>query len=108
MPLHVIQTEELDKPEYQRNDANRCFHCKTELFEGMKTLGAKLGFDHIAYGMNADDTRDFRPGQRAAKSMRCWRRWRSRADEAGDSRAGQSGRIHPVGSPRSALPELAG
>jgi uncharacterized protein len=67
MPLRVIRTEELDKPEYQRNDANRCFHCKTELFEGMKALGAELGYTHIAYGMNADDTRDFRPGQRAAQ-----------------------------------------
>lgn len=67
MPLRVIQTEELDKPEYQRNDANRCFHCKTELFEGMKALGAELGFAHIAYGMNADDKRDYRPGQRAAQ-----------------------------------------
>ena len=67
MPLKVIQTEELDKPEYQRNDANRCFHCKTELFEGMKALGAKLGFANIAYGMNLDDTRDFRPGQRSAQ-----------------------------------------
>lgn len=67
MPLRVIETSELDKPEYQRNDANRCFHCKTELFEGMKTLGAQLGFTAIAYGMNIDDTRDFRPGQRAAQ-----------------------------------------
>ncbi len=67
MPLRVIQTEELDRPEYQRNDANRCFHCKTELFEGMKALGAQLGFTNIAYGMNADDTRDYRPGQRAAQ-----------------------------------------
>jgi uncharacterized protein len=67
MPLRVIQTEELDKPEYQRNDANRCFHCKTELFDGMKALGAELGFAHIAYGMNADDRRDYRPGQRAAE-----------------------------------------
>lgn len=67
MPVRVIQTEELDKPEYQRNDASRCFHCKTELFDGMQGLGAKLGYSHIAYGMNADDTRDFRPGQRAAK-----------------------------------------
>ena len=67
MPLRVIQTEELDKPEYQRNDADRCFHCKTELFDGMKALGAELGFAHIAYGMNADDTRDYRPGQRAAQ-----------------------------------------
>jgi uncharacterized protein len=67
MPLRVIQTEELEKPEYQRNDANRCFHCKTELFTGMESLRAELGYVHIAYGMNADDTRDYRPGQRAAK-----------------------------------------
>jgi uncharacterized protein len=67
MPLHVIATEELDRPEYQRNDANRCFHCKDELFTSMAALGPTLGFTHIAYGMNADDTRDYRPGQRAAE-----------------------------------------
>lgn len=67
IPLRIIQTEELSKPEYQRNDASRCFHCKTELFDGMKKLGAELGFSQIAYGMNADDRRDYRPGQRAAE-----------------------------------------
>jgi len=67
MPVRVINTAELDKPEYARNDANRCFHCKTELFDGMQALGAKLGYTHIAYGMNADDKRDYRPGQRAAQ-----------------------------------------
>ena len=67
MPLQVVTTEELDRPEYQRNDANRCFHCKDELFSVMSELGAKLGFAQIAYGMNADDTRDYRPGQRAAE-----------------------------------------
>jgi uncharacterized protein len=67
MPLHVVETEELDRPEYARNDANRCFHCKDELFQTMKALGAKLGFERIAYGMNVDDTRDYRPGQRAAE-----------------------------------------
>jgi uncharacterized protein len=67
IPLHVVATEELDRPEYQRNDANRCFHCKDELFRTMEALGPKLGFARIAYGMNADDTRDFRPGQRAAE-----------------------------------------
>jgi len=66
-PLRVIETRELEQPEYQRNDANRCFHCKTELFAGMKALGATLGFSHIAYGMNADDRQDYRPGQRAAE-----------------------------------------
>jgi uncharacterized protein len=67
MPLQVIATEELDRPEYARNDANRCFHCKDELFLVLEKLAGKLGFAHIAYGMNADDTRDFRPGQRAAE-----------------------------------------
>lgn len=67
MPLRVVQTEELDRPEYARNDADRCFHCKDELFDVMESLGAQLGFANIAYGMNADDTRDFRPGQRAAR-----------------------------------------
>lgn len=67
MPLRVVQTEELDRPEYARNDADRCFHCKDELFKVMESLGTQLGFSNIAYGMNADDTRDFRPGQRAAK-----------------------------------------
>lgn len=67
IPLRIIQTEELDNPDYQRNDASRCFHCKTELFEGMKKLRTELGFAQIAYGMNADDRRDYRPGQRAAE-----------------------------------------
>jgi uncharacterized protein len=67
IPLQVVATDELERPEYQRNDANRCFHCKDELFAVMESLGAKLGFATIAYGMNADDTRDFRPGQRAAE-----------------------------------------
>jgi uncharacterized protein len=67
MPLEVIATDELDRPEYARNDASRCFHCKDELFAAMELLGAKRGHTKIAYGMNADDTRDFRPGQRAAE-----------------------------------------
>jgi uncharacterized protein len=67
MPLQVVATDELERPEYARNDANRCFHCKDELFTVMESLCAKLGFAHLAYGMNADDTRDFRPGQRAAE-----------------------------------------
>jgi pyridinium-3,5-biscarboxylic acid mononucleotide sulfurtransferase len=67
MPLEVVATEELDKPEYARNDANRCFHCKDELFLVLEGLAGKLEIAHIAYGMNADDRRDYRPGQRAAE-----------------------------------------
>jgi len=65
--LQVIATEELDNPDYAKNDANRCFHCKDELFTTMKLLGERLGYNAIAYGLNADDTRDYRPGQRAAQ-----------------------------------------
>jgi len=67
MPLRIVATEELANPEYARNDANRCFHCKDELFTVMEKLRAELGFEHIAYGMNADDKSDYRPGQRAAE-----------------------------------------
>jgi uncharacterized protein len=67
MPLETVTTEEVERPEYARNDANRCFHCKDELFAAMTRLGAQRGFAKIAYGMNTDDTRDFRPGQRAAE-----------------------------------------
>ncbi|HEY6764536.1 MAG TPA: ATP-dependent sacrificial sulfur transferase LarE [Candidatus Sulfotelmatobacter sp.] len=67
IPLEVISTSELDLPEYARNDGQRCFHCKDELFSVMEELRAARGFDAIAYGVNFDDQGDFRPGQAAAK-----------------------------------------
>ena len=67
IPLRVIETVELEKPEYQRNDGQRCFHCKSELFGKMASLAAEIGFTHLAYGMNADDRKDYRPGARAAE-----------------------------------------
>lgn len=66
IPVRVLNTTELDKPEYQRNDADRCFHCKDELFTQMQRERDRLGFTHLAYGMNLDDRGDIRPGQRAA------------------------------------------
>lgn len=66
IPLEVIATSELERPEYVRNDAQRCFFCKDELFTLMDTLRATRGFDAIAYGVNLDDQGDWRPGQRAA------------------------------------------
>ncbi len=65
-PVQVIRTAELSNPDYQRNDAQRCFHCKDELFECMAEEQRRLGFAHIAYGMNLDDRGEIRPGQRAA------------------------------------------
>jgi uncharacterized protein len=66
IPTHILYTEELENPAYQRNDAQRCFHCKDELFTQMEQTRAAGGFRHIAYGMNLDDRGDFRPGQQAA------------------------------------------
>lgn len=66
MPLRIVKTEELEQPAYRRNEADRCFHCKTELFHTMDKLRDELGFSHLAFGMNVDDRQDFRPGQHAA------------------------------------------
>ena len=66
IPIHVIHTYEVTNPDYIRNDAQRCFHCKDELFAQMERTRAGRGIAHIAYGRNLDDSGDFRPGQRAA------------------------------------------
>jgi pyridinium-3,5-biscarboxylic acid mononucleotide sulfurtransferase len=65
-----IRTEELDNPLYVANNADRCYHCKDELFDRMEALARERKFGAIAYGINADDTRDFRPGHRAAHEHR--------------------------------------
>jgi uncharacterized protein len=66
IPLLVIETRELDDEAYAKNDSNRCFHCKDELFTVMEAERARRGFRAVAYGLNLDDGKDFRPGQRAA------------------------------------------
>jgi uncharacterized protein len=70
IPLEVVATGELDRPEYIRNDSQRCFFCKDELFTLMEDLRRTRGFDAIAYGVNLDDQGDFRPGQKAATNHR--------------------------------------
>jgi len=67
IPLTIIQTAEMDRPEYRQNDGSRCFHCKDELFTVMEDFRSQHGFDVIAYGVNADDQGDYRPGQQAAR-----------------------------------------
>ncbi len=66
IPTQVLRTAELENPDYLRNDAQRCFHCKDELFTQMEAKRQQLGFAHLAYGMNLDDRGEFRPGQQAA------------------------------------------
>lgn len=70
IPLEVVATSELDRPEYVRNDSQRCFFCKDELFTLMEELRQARGFEAIAYGVNLNDQGDFRPGQKAAANHR--------------------------------------
>jgi uncharacterized protein len=70
IPLRVVQTDELDNPEYARNHGDRCFHCKDELFIVLERIRAQEGFAAVAYGKNTDDEGDFRPGQHAAELHR--------------------------------------
>jgi len=61
-----VETHELDNPAYRANAGDRCYYCKDELFRVLDKLAQERGFAAVAYGVNVDDTSDFRPGQRAA------------------------------------------
>lgn len=61
-----VATHEFDNPLYVLNQADRCYHCKTELFGVLEKVRAARGFGTVAYGLNSDDLKDFRPGHRAA------------------------------------------
>ena len=66
-PRHeFIETREVENPLYAANNPDRCYHCKAELFTELDRMAAARGFAAVAYGVNADDMRDFRPGHRAA------------------------------------------
>jgi uncharacterized protein len=65
-----IETHEMENPKYRANAADRCYFCKDELFSVLDTMAQQRGFAAIAYGVNADDTLDFRPGHRAAREHR--------------------------------------
>jgi uncharacterized protein len=65
-PHRLLRTHELQDPLYARNEADRCYHCKSELFRQLLPLAAAEGFAHVAYGLIVDDLSDYRPGQRAA------------------------------------------
>jgi pyridinium-3,5-biscarboxylic acid mononucleotide sulfurtransferase len=65
-----IETHEFENPLYVENNADRCYHCKDELFDRMEAIATARKFRAVAYGINADDTHDFRPGHRAAREHR--------------------------------------
>ncbi len=63
----LIDTREMDDPEYTRNNPDRCFHCKDELYSRLSDIARQRGFAYVIDGCNLDDTGDFRPGRRAAQ-----------------------------------------
>jgi uncharacterized protein len=62
-----VETHEMASADYRANRPDRCYHCKTELFQVLGALRDELGFENVAYGINTDDKGDFRPGHRAAR-----------------------------------------
>jgi uncharacterized protein len=65
----IIQTAEMDRPEYRANGPDRCYHCKHELYTELTALARARGFAAVADGNNADDRGDYRPGRRAARQF---------------------------------------
>lgn len=96
----VLRTRELDNPLYARNQADRCYHCKSELFKGLVPLARAEGFAHVAYGLIADDLSDFRPGQRAASEAGV----RAPLAEAGLSKADVRALSRELALPTAELP----
>ncbi|HET6305340.1 MAG TPA: ATP-dependent sacrificial sulfur transferase LarE [Myxococcota bacterium] len=70
IPHRFVETHEMERADYRANRPDRCYFCKTELFEVLDGLAGELGFDAVAYGVNLDDRGDFRPGHRAAQEHR--------------------------------------
>jgi uncharacterized protein len=63
----VVQTHEIENPNYAANPVNRCYFCKSELHDTLKPLAIERGYPYVVDGVNADDLRDYRPGIQAAK-----------------------------------------
>ncbi|MDJ0579553.1 ATP-dependent sacrificial sulfur transferase LarE [Crocosphaera sp.] len=63
----LVNTHEMDNPNYTSNPINRCYFCKSELHDTLKPLALKRGYPYVVDGVNADDLRDYRPGIQAAK-----------------------------------------
>jgi uncharacterized protein len=63
----IVQTHEMDNPNYTANPVNRCYFCKSELHDTLKPLATQFGYPYVVDGVNADDLRDYRPGIQAAK-----------------------------------------
>jgi uncharacterized protein len=99
-PHRLVRTREIENPLYARNDPDRCYHCKSELFRHLVPLAAAGGYAHVAYGLIVDDLADFRPGHRAAAEAGV----RAPLAEAGLTKADVRALSRDLGLPTAELP----
>ena len=103
MSHRVIVTDELSKPDYRANPVNRCFHCKTSLYESLAAISAELGGARVLNGTNCDDLGDHRPGLIAADNHDVY----SPLVEAGFSKADIRALAEHLGLDNAAKPQAA-
>ncbi|MFN0069683.1 MAG: ATP-dependent sacrificial sulfur transferase LarE [Limisphaerales bacterium] len=103
VPVRVVRTREFDNPAYLANPSNRCYFCKHELFTELVPLARAEGFAVIAYGENASDAGDHRPGARAAAEFQV----RAPLKEAGLTKADIRELSAALGLPTADKPQLA-
>jgi uncharacterized protein len=103
IPLRIIQTQEFGNPAYLSNPNNRCYFCKHELFTQLEPIAKREGFSVIAYGENATDIGDFRPGAKAASEFQV----RAPLKEAGLTKAEIREFSEKFGLPTAAKPQMA-
>jgi uncharacterized protein len=103
IPVRVVQTAEFENPDYLANPTNRCYFCKHELFAELEPLAKAEGFAVIAYGENASDAGDFRPGAQAAKEFQV----RAPLKEVGLTKAEIRELSTQLGLPTADKPQMA-
>ncbi|HMP83971.1 MAG TPA: ATP-dependent sacrificial sulfur transferase LarE [Verrucomicrobiota bacterium] len=102
-PVRVVRTAEFNNPDYLANPANRCYFCKHELFDELTPLAKAEGFAVIAYGENASDIGDIRPGAQAAAEFQI----RAPLKEAGLTKADIRALSAEMGLPTADKPQMA-
>ncbi len=102
-PVRILQTQEFANENYTANPANRCYFCKHELFEELTPLARAENFAVIAYGENASDAGDFRPGAQAAAEFQV----RAPLKEAGLTKAEIRELSAQLGLPTADKPQMA-
>ena len=103
IPVRVVKTDEFNNTEYLANPTNRCYFCKHELFTELEPLAKAEGFAVIAYGENASDVGDFRPGAQAAKEFQV----RAPLKEIGMTKAEIRALSAQLGLPTADKPQMA-